>query len=99
MKNLSNKIAKLAKKYGYTEILPKDFQEYVGKDEKGIKVLRVFANLEDPYKNTWVQIYEEEDSGQKAVSYYYWSGPSGAWDPLEQWADEEIWKQMTEEWD
>jgi len=95
--NLPNKIAKLAKKYGYTEILPKDFKDYVG-DEEGIKTIRVFADLEDLYKNTWVQIYREEDSTQPAVAYYYWSGPSGAWDSLEQWAKKEQWERMLN-WD
>jgi len=92
MKNPSDKIAKLAKKYGYTEILTKDFQQYIGKKEKGIKTLRVFADLEDPYKNTWVQIYEQD--GEQAVAYYYYSGPSGAWDPLDYWATDEPWQDM-----
>ena len=94
---LDNKIAKLAKKYGYTEILPKDFKDYIGKEEEEIKTLRVFANLEDLYKNTWVQIYLEKDSDSMAIAHYYWSGPSGAWDSLEQWADEKIWKSMIEQ--
>jgi len=96
MKKLLDKIAKLAAKFGYTEILPKDFKDYVGKDGDKIKTHRVFADLEDSYKNTWVQIYECD--GQIAVAYYYWSGPSGAWDPLEQWAKKEQWKRMLN-WD
>ena len=50
-----DKIANLANKYGYTEILEKDFEQYVGK-EAGIKTLRVFADLEDRDQ------YQEEES-------------------------------------
>lgn len=94
MKKTIEKIAKLAKKYGYTEILPKDFSKY-SSHEEGVTTLHLFANLEDPYKNTWVQIYES--GGMIALAYYYWSGPSGT-DPLEPWTEEEMWKEMIN-WD
>jgi hypothetical protein len=94
MKKTIEKIAKLAKKYGYTEILPKDFSKYTSA-EKNVKVLRLFADLEDPYKNTWVQIYET--SGMTCIAYYYWSGPSGT-DPLEPWTKKAMWEEMIN-WD
>jgi len=97
MKKLIKKISDLARKYGYSDISPTNYKDYIGKEEKGVKTIKLFADIKDPYKNTWVQIYESD--GMTAVAYYYWSGPSGAWDPLEQWAEEEIWKSMTEEWD
>lgn len=95
MKTKLDKIANLAKRFGYTEILEKDFKKYIGKKEKGVKSLRVFANLEDLYKNTWVHIYES--GGMAAVGYYYWSGPSGAWDSIESWEKVGTWKRMLED--
>jgi len=92
MEKLIKKIGKLADKYGYSQISEKNFEEFIGKKEKGINVIKLFANIEDPYKNTWVQIYECD--GELAVAYYYWSGPSGAWDPLDYWATKEAWENM-----
>ena len=91
MEKQIKKVAELAKKYGYSDINPKDFRKYVGKDEDGIKTLRVFADLEDPFNNTWVQIWDE--GPMLGVSWYYWSGPSGN-DSLEYWAREESWTDM-----
>ena len=92
MEKLINKIAKLASKYKYSEIKQRDFEKYIGKEEKGVKTLKLFADKKDLYNNTWVQIYECD--GETVVAFYYQSGPSGAWDPLDYWATDEAWHDM-----
>lgn len=90
-KKLINQISELARKYKYTEII-ENHEDYTGKPGLGVNLIKLFADLKDPHKNTWVQIYECEE--MTAVAFYYYSGPSGAWDSLEQWSKDETWKNM-----
>ena len=92
IEKIIEKISKLADKYGYSQISERDYEDFLGTEEEEVNTIKLFADIKDPHKNTWVCIYECDK--HLAVSYYYYSGPSGAWDSLETWAKEEAWTDM-----